>query len=338
MELPATDTTNGPRATRRRSSAANAAGSIRSIADVPFRVQATDPARREVLDAYTSGWDEPGDSADERADEAARFAYSADPLPRPDRMPDASGPGLVAWHTGHQLLIHDDSGCSAIADEGGLTIHGPASLRGVERTAGTALGYVLRSHALLTLHAAALLLPGGGAVLATGLTGAGKSTVAAIALQEGWPVLADDLCVIDTNAQPRITGVPRAPAVPTDVTPGLVDAMTGEPDARGRRHVPASVLTRGWHPLVALLRVEHGDTLQSELSPRSARTLVDDVLFGQMSAVSPAHFRAALRQCTVLARLPGFTLAHGADATIRAASGAARLRELATVVRAMEER
>ena len=328
MELPDTETTNGPPSTRLRSSAANAADSIRSIADVPFRLRAADRARREVLDAYTSAWDSPVDSVDERAREPSRFEYSAEPLARPDRPPDATGPGLAAWHAGGHLLIHDDSGCSAVADEGGLTIHGPALLRGVERTAGTALGYVLQGHTLLTLHAAALLLPGGGAVLATGPTGAGKSTLAAIALQEGWPVLADDLCVIDTRVEPRITGVPRAPAVPADVAPVLVDAVTDEPDLRGRRCLPASFLTRGWHPLVALLRIEHGNTPHSTLSPRSARTLVDDVLFGQMSAVSPAHFRAALLQCTVLAGLPGFTLAHGTDATIRVASGVDRLREL----------
>ena len=76
---------------------------------------------------------------------------------------------------------------------------------------GSAFGALLHQRGLLPLHANAVEI-GGKAVAFMGESGAGKSTLAAWFHDNGYPVLADDVCVIgfDQKGAPRAyPGLPR---------------------------------------------------------------------------------------------------------------------------------
>jgi len=76
---------------------------------------------------------------------------------------------------------------------------------------GSAFGVLLHQRSLLPLHANAMDV-GGRAVAFMGASGAGKSTMAAWFHDRGYPVLADDVCVVTTgeDGQPVAhPGIPR---------------------------------------------------------------------------------------------------------------------------------
>jgi hypothetical protein len=75
---------------------------------------------------------------------------------------------------------------------------------------GSGLGILCHQRGLLPLHANAIVA-GGGAYAFAGHSGAGKSTLAAYFARAGYPVLCDDVCVINFDA----AGVPAAwPGLP----------------------------------------------------------------------------------------------------------------------------
>jgi hypothetical protein len=76
---------------------------------------------------------------------------------------------------------------------------------------GSALGALLHQRGLLPLHANAIEIDGG-AVAFSGHSGAGKSTIAAWFHDQGYRILADDVCVIDFTSDDvplAYPGIPR---------------------------------------------------------------------------------------------------------------------------------
>ena len=322
MDPPETANANGPRAARLRSSRAVTSGSVRAIADVPFRFEADDPARAAVLEEFSAAWDPAPVSRADLSIDPVPFHFTSTALPLPAGAADVTADDLSFWRLGDRAFIEDGIRCRGLAEPASISVSGPARLRNVERVAGTLLGHVLAGMGLVTLHAAAFLLPNGGTVIAMGPSGAGKSTLAAIALQLGWRILSDDLCVVRGGTSLAATGIPRAPTVPAEVASGLDgEVIPGDGD-RGRIQLPVSVLQRGWHPVVALLHIAHSDTVTSVIESRGPRALLTDVLHGQTGSLSPAHVRSLLPMCAAMARLPGFDLHHGRDTVERAASTA----------------
>lgn len=61
---------------------------------------------------------------------------------------------------------------------------------------GSALGALLHQRGLLPLHASAIEI-NGSAIAICGTSGSGKSTIAASFIEEKYPLLTDDICVID---------------------------------------------------------------------------------------------------------------------------------------------
>jgi hypothetical protein len=75
---------------------------------------------------------------------------------------------------------------------------------------GSAIGALLHQRGLLPLHANAINL-GGRAVAFSGHSGAGKSTIAAWFHDRGYPILADDVCVIGFDDSGRALAYPGIP-------------------------------------------------------------------------------------------------------------------------------
>jgi hypothetical protein len=75
---------------------------------------------------------------------------------------------------------------------------------------GSAIGALLHQRGLLPLHANAIDL-GGRAVAFSGHSGAGKSTIAAWFHDRGYPILADDVCVIGFGDSGRVFAFPGIP-------------------------------------------------------------------------------------------------------------------------------
>jgi hypothetical protein len=75
---------------------------------------------------------------------------------------------------------------------------------------GSAVGALLHQRGLLPLHANAIDL-GGRAVAFSGHSGAGKSTIAAWFHDRGYPILADDVCVIGFDDSGRALAYPGIP-------------------------------------------------------------------------------------------------------------------------------
>jgi hypothetical protein len=75
---------------------------------------------------------------------------------------------------------------------------------------GSAIGALLHQRGLLPLHANAIDL-GGRAVAFSGHSGAGKSTIAAWFHDRGYPILADDVCVIGFDDSGRALAYPGIP-------------------------------------------------------------------------------------------------------------------------------
>lgn len=75
---------------------------------------------------------------------------------------------------------------------------------------GSAIGALLHQRGLLPLHANAINL-GNRAVAFSGHSGAGKSTIAAWFHDRGYPILADDVCVIGFDEAGRALAYPGIP-------------------------------------------------------------------------------------------------------------------------------
>ncbi|HYE26669.1 MAG TPA: hypothetical protein VEA61_00310 [Allosphingosinicella sp.] len=75
---------------------------------------------------------------------------------------------------------------------------------------GSAIGALLHQRGLLPLHANAINI-GGRAVAFSGHSGAGKSTIAAWFHDRGYPILADDVCVIGFDDAGRALAYPGIP-------------------------------------------------------------------------------------------------------------------------------
>lgn len=73
---------------------------------------------------------------------------------------------------------------------------------------GSGLGALMAQRGALVLHANALAMPDGSALICMGASGAGKSTTAAALALRGYRMLADDVCPIADDGMVR-PGIPR---------------------------------------------------------------------------------------------------------------------------------
>ncbi len=176
---------------------------------------------------------------------------------------------------------------------------------------GTGIGCLLHQRGLLPLHASAVATPSGTWAF-TGPSGAGKSTIAAwLKRREGWPVLSDDVIVVDdSRPEPRLqVGPPRIKLwrdalESLDIaTDGLVRDMT----RLDKFHVvttPTDANTGGSFRALVLLDVVDGDE-PAELLPMRGHDAVAVVMASVYRMELAEHLRSPGELFLQCARLAG---------------------------------
>lgn len=194
----------------------------------------------------------------------------------PDSLGDQATVG-AHWQTDATRMLFEAPGIARYLVSDGRTIRfQPCASHARDDHAirvymlGTALGVLLHQRGLFALHASGVATPSG-AWLFTGHSGAGKSTLVAwLHRRFGWPILSDDVTVIETangGIQAR-SGIPRlrlwrdalaALSVPED---GLVRDLV----RFDKFQMPLGPLHEGAIPLRGLVLLEAVEETQSALT------------------------------------------------------------------------
>ena len=177
---------------------------------------------------------------------------------------------------------------------------------------GSAFGVLLHQRGLLPLHANAIDI-GGRAIAFMGGSGSGKSTLAAWFHDQGYPVLADDVCVVRFagGGQPSVcAGLPRL-RLREDVI-----ELTGREAADFERSyigafdkfdVPIPVSNdAGGLPLAAIYALDRGDLAITPLTGvAAAQSIIENTYRGRFVAAAStqqSHWRSSVeivRRCPI---------------------------------------
>ncbi len=199
------------------------------------------------------------------------------------------------------------------------------------------LGHVGAQNGWNSLHAGLVHSPAG-ALLLIGESGKGKSTTSAACMAMGWPVDSDDVTFMqDAGDCISGLGLPRVLSVPDEAVPdshrGVVSSSV---DHRDRRSVRSFERIGGWHPVVAVIEVDHGFTEESELQSISQLEVIQGLLRNQAIAGSlPGQDQQLSDMLGTLAALPIRRLALGVEPASRQASIQRELISFAAELRAI---
>lgn len=191
-------------------------------------------------------------------------------------------PGLTARDR-DALLVIPDVGRYAMEDGRRLTVDAAAgaSERNVRLfLLGSAFAAILHQRALLPLHANAVVVEGR-AIAFMGHAGAGKSTLAAWFHDQGFPVLADDVCVVtwDESGRPLANpGIPRLRLRPEAIAASgrRVDDYEPAFDDRDKFNVPTGAAApREAMPLDHLYLLSRADDGAGSVTPLGGSAAVE---------------------------------------------------------------
>jgi tetratricopeptide (TPR) repeat protein len=275
------------------------------IAGVAVELRATDAMRAAAMRALL-GRIHP---ADRNPD--VQLVFSPHPIDPPDRSPDDKVGWLSLWND-------DDAFSITYGDAfGGRVEGGRATLGGQMGDLTTVFRYVAPFMlASLLAPAGRFLLHGGaiskdgGAVLVLGGTGAGKSTLAFGALEDGWTVLSDDLVIVSRGPHgPLVSGIPRPLVVPAEVLPGEAVGTARADDLRARVQLPFEAWDRRPRRITAIVIAGHAQTDDAVLAPIDRPDLLR-TLIHSMLAQQPYNVRRYFHAAAALSDLPAWRLLH----------------------------
>ena len=190
---------------------------------------------------------------------------------------------------------------------------------------GSAMGAALHQRGILPLHANAVAIDGR-AVAFMGASGAGKSTLAAWFHDQGFPVLADDVCVIRSDERGRAVAYPGLPRlrlwqdaleasgrIPAEHSP----SFHRESDQRQKYDVPILPDSAASEPLPlqALFVLELGRELAIEplSGSRAVEAISANTYRGRMIG-EVGNSKAHVGACVTIARtVPVLSLARPLD-------------------------
>lgn len=133
----------------------------------------------------------------------------------PEKIPNAKVKG-VRYEAGPGEFLLKVDGVAGYYVRGGQSIvvereAGAADEEVLLFLMGSAMGALLHQRSIVSLHAGAVSVDGG-AVLFAGPSSIGKSTLAAALQQQGYPILADDVCCFNRWDGPRQGNTGLSPA------------------------------------------------------------------------------------------------------------------------------
>jgi hypothetical protein len=132
----------------------------------------------------------------------------------PETIPEPTFQSPYCIASRHELLLHIDGVASYYIGNGKKVVVQPAPDGNDLDIRGYLLGHIFailcHQRRLLPLHASAVRM-GSGAVAFLGDSGAGKSTLAAFLVARGFPLVADDVCLLDPDAPAQQRVLPVAP-------------------------------------------------------------------------------------------------------------------------------
>lgn len=182
---------------------------------------------------------------------------------------------------------------------------------------GTAFGLLFHQRGLLPLHAGCVAI-GGRAVAFSGRSGEGKSTLAAAFLRHGYPVLADDVTVVDTDAPDGPLVLPSIPRIKLrrDAISALGLTVTSPPPGRvepEKHHMAVNdSLRTSALPLAALYHLTTADDAAPTGIERLRGVEAIDALVGAVYRRAPAQHMglqaSVLAAVMRVATLPSFRL------------------------------
>jgi len=297
---------------------------IVDVAGVAIAVSASDDVRHAaVVDALAGFPETDRDPATSIAVDAARVDAPAGPPQAEERefrfwvVDD----GVVASAANAVLRVADDRAVIHVPDDGDLDV--------VEGLVTVALAWLLAPRARYLVHGAAIARDGVG-YLVLGESHAGKSTLAAGALEAGWAVLSDDLAVLAPEDEGiRLFGIHRDPAIPMELGGPVVDQGTPLDGPRRRTLLDRAVLATGAVELAGTIVVAHADDAAGTVTPANGRRIVPLLLKSFAPTVDNrlrAMFFAFTQQ---IVALPAWELGHAADVAQRRAHVARALTQCA---------
>lgn len=288
------------------------AGRVVDVADVPVQFRATDRVRAEPVERFLAGFLD----ADKAPEAVVRVGAVLPAVPR--RRADQVIDGFDVWTSGAALRVRLGASCRVTADESSAVIGLGEDVAG--ESLAPAFHFVV-THLLglrdrFVVHGAAIAHEGR-AFVVIGPTGTGKSTLIGATLESDWRPLGDDLVVLRMEGDDvMVAGIRRPATVPGDVgAPAGAQAVARDP--RRRWVVPPDVLKAGWFPVAGVIAVGHGVSPLGALGPLTGHDALRLLLRSFTSVANPMLMRRFLAQSSAVARLPGWRLEHGTDASSR---------------------
>jgi len=218
---------------------------------------------------------------------------------------------------GDTLCIQLDGGARARINGSHIEMTGPAETdadqKELDDLAQFAMAVAAARSDRMMLHGATIGRAGQ-AMIVVGLSGRGKSTLAAATFLDGWDLLGDDLAVTWPAAR-RVHAVQRAPLFPRSIAEAHGLAGTTVAGKRDRLRISADVLSNVTNELVGLIEVDH----DSGAGRIEIATEPDLEVFDSGLAVPPAEavLRRHLAATAALIRLPMVRVLHASEPSIR---------------------
>lgn len=283
-------------------------------------IDASDEARAAVVRDVLSGF--------ELTEAQARHVVSidADATSVPDGLPTAEAFGISFWTEPAGVTMA--TGAVVVRTTAGkVEVHAPAieDFPMIDGILPVALAWPLAESKRYLVHGAAFASDGG-ALLALGPSGRGKSTLAAAALERGVSVLSDDLVLIDATTDPvTVHGLHAEPAVPTELGGPIVDAGTALNGPRQRSLLDREVLTTGGFPLRGFIVLAHAPEAGGAMDDARMLDVVPLLMQSFPAAVDPIHRAEFFALTARFTALPAWELGHASDVSLRRAHAGAAL-------------
>ncbi len=210
-------------------------------------------------------------------------------------------PHLRIWRrAGGYCFVYDDGTRIEVSGAASrIRAYSPAALSFADTAcyvAGPALGFALRLRGVTAIHASAILC-NAGAVLFTGDSGAGKSTIAAAMSLSGCPVITEDIAaVVESGGRFGVRkGYPRV-----NLWPDSVSALFGCPDALPEIASP-------WPKRYLAIDVDEFRAMEDPVPIRAIYFLTERTKTAgiEVAGMKPSDAALALIGNTYLNHLPG---------------------------------